>query len=117
MHDLTNLGQRGQLFIFLFCMQILCNVRMQIRRSLANFTGIQVKVNLALARSFEPHLSRYKKMDFNTPSVALCTLGAVDWDNANMCLMGVLTVATRLYSCHEDWAAACGFRYHPPNYM
>jgi hypothetical protein len=31
-------------------------------------------------------------VDFNTASVALCTLGAVDRDNAIMCLVGGLKV-------------------------
>jgi hypothetical protein len=68
-------------------MQVFCSVRVQMRTSLKNFTGNQVKGNLALALSYEPRLSRYRLVVFNRASVAKCTLTAVvEYDSAVMCL-------------------------------
>jgi len=52
-------------------------------------------------------------VDFNKASVALCTLGVVQWDNAIMCLMGGPTVGN--LSVLLLWRR--GFSYHPTNHM
>jgi hypothetical protein len=117
-HDLTNLGQRGQLLIFLYCVQILCNIRMQIRRSLAKHrpssqskfsfssqlwtTFVKVHIGGFLIRQVWWHFALW----------GLCSgimLLCVWWEDRRR--------ATHFHSCSEDWVDVYVFRYHPANHI